>query len=123
MQNNSSENQTVQPFGFEIVEDSSGERYLVRSQEDHDLDLAAGMDECETLRPGKYRLQKNSVIRRANAVQVSIELELDLDVLNHFRSKIESHESLEQFICEKLRWLMEVETGRLEAATDEKKAA
>ncbi|MBK7704339.1 MAG: hypothetical protein IPN69_03280 [Acidobacteria bacterium] len=123
MQNNSSENQTVQPFGFEIVEDSSGERYLVRSQEDHDLDLAAGMDESETLRPGKYRLQKNSVIRRANAVQVSIELELDLDVLNHFRSKIESHESLEQFICEKLRWLMEVETGRLEAATDEKKAA
>jgi hypothetical protein len=123
MQNNSSENHIVEPFKFEIVEDSNGDRYLVRTQEDYDMDIAAGLDEDETLRPGRYRIQKNIVDRRPKDVQVSIKLKLDLDVLNHFSSQIESDESLEHLICERLRWLMELETGRLESTTDEKRAA
>lgn len=121
MQDNSCDRN--QPFRFNIVEEPNGERYLVRTQEDFDLDLAAGFDGEETLRPGKYRIEARPEWGNPKGVTVSIQLKIDLDLLNHLRSQLEGDSTIEDLICSKLRLLMEIESGALQAVADEKKAA
>ena len=52
-----SEPSTYRPFLFTIIEDDGVNVTIEISEEDYLADLAAGCDEDETMKPGRYVLQ------------------------------------------------------------------
>jgi len=59
-----SEESTDRPFVFSIVEDD-GENVIIEvSEEDYLADLAAGIDEDSTLKPGRYKGKRGGFLTR-----------------------------------------------------------
>ena len=59
-----SEESTDRPFVFSVVEDD-GENVIIEiSEEDYQADLAAGIDEDATLKPGRYKCKRGSFLAR-----------------------------------------------------------
>lgn len=55
---------TYRPFVFSVVEDD-GENVTVEvSEENYKADLAAGIDEEDTLKPGRYKLKRGGFLTR-----------------------------------------------------------
>jgi hypothetical protein len=58
------EESTERPFVFSVVEDD-GETVIIEvSEEDYQRDLAAGLDEDEVLRPGRYTMKRGAFLAR-----------------------------------------------------------
>ena len=59
-----SEESTDRPFVFSVIEDD-GENVIIEiSEEDYLADLAAGIDEDATLRPGRYKMKRGGFLAR-----------------------------------------------------------
>ena len=59
-----SEESTDRPFVFSVVEDD-GENVIIEvSEEDYLADLAAGIDEDATLKPGRYKAKRGGFLAR-----------------------------------------------------------
>ena len=59
-----SEESTDRPFVFSVVEDDGENVTIEISEEDYLADLAAGIDENATLRPGKYKMKRGGFLAR-----------------------------------------------------------
>ena len=59
-----SDESTDRPFVFSVVEDD-GENVIIEiSEEDYLADLAAGIDEDATLKPGRYKFKRGGFLAR-----------------------------------------------------------
>jgi hypothetical protein len=59
-----SEESTDRPFMFSVIEDD-GENVIIEiSEEDYLADLAAGIDEEATLKPGRYKCKRGVFLAR-----------------------------------------------------------
>lgn len=59
-----SEQSNIRPFVFSVVEDDGENVTIDISEEDYRLDLAAGIDEEATLKPGRYKLKRGGFLAR-----------------------------------------------------------
>ncbi len=55
---------THRPFVFSVVEDDGENVTIEISEEDYQRDLAAGIDEDATLKPGRYKLKRGGFLAR-----------------------------------------------------------
>lgn len=61
---NESEPSTYRPFVFTVIEDDGVNVTIEVSEEDYLADLAAGIDEADTMKPGRYRMKRGGFIKR-----------------------------------------------------------
>ena len=59
-----SDKEPARPFVFSVVEDDGENVTIEVSEEDYRRDLAAGMTEEETLKPGRYKLKRGGFLKR-----------------------------------------------------------
>ncbi|HEX8293540.1 MAG TPA: hypothetical protein VF570_17390 [Pyrinomonadaceae bacterium] len=59
-----SEQESVRPFVFSVVEDDGENVTIEVSEEDYRRDIEAGMSEDETLKPGRYKLKRGGLLKR-----------------------------------------------------------
>ena len=65
-----SKESTDRPFVFSVVEDD-GENVIIEiSEEDYLADLAAGIDEDATLKPGRYKFKRGGFLARHPEMKV-----------------------------------------------------
>lgn len=55
---------TFRPFVFTVIEDDGVNVTIETSEEDYQADLAAGIDEEATLKPGRYRMKRSGFLAR-----------------------------------------------------------
>lgn len=92
MQQISTETQT-EPFRFSIVEQDEHQTIIEVSQEDYEKSLASGVAEDEQLKPGKHvfkRRKQTTANSQPPNVKVEVMVQLDLDVLNYFKTRAEA---------------------------------
>jgi hypothetical protein len=58
------ERKASRPFVFSIVEDDGENVTIEVSEEDYLADLAAGIDEQDTLKPGRYKMKRGGFLAR-----------------------------------------------------------
>ena len=58
------EPETVRPFVFTVIEDDGVNLTIEVSVEDYEADLAAGMNEDEALKPGRYKMKRGGFLER-----------------------------------------------------------
>lgn len=58
------ERNTARPFAFTVIEDDGVNVTIEVSEEDYESDLAAGMNEDETLKPGRYKMKRGGFLER-----------------------------------------------------------
>ncbi len=58
------EQETPRPFVFSVVEDEGENVTIEVSEEDYRRDVAAGVAEEETLKPGRYKLKRGGFLKR-----------------------------------------------------------
>jgi hypothetical protein len=56
--------ETHRPLVFSVVEDDGKNVTIEISEEDYRRDLEAGIDEEETLKPGRYKLKRGGFLAR-----------------------------------------------------------
>ena len=61
---NEQEPSTYRPLVFSIVEDDGENVTIEVSEEDYLADLAAGIDEEETLKPGRHKMKRGGFLAR-----------------------------------------------------------
>jgi hypothetical protein len=61
---NEQEPSTHRPFVFSVIEDDGENVTIEISEEDYRADLAAGIDEEETLKPGRYKMKRGGFLAR-----------------------------------------------------------
>jgi len=59
-----SEPSTYRPFVFTVIKDDGVNVTIEVSEEDYQADLAAGIDEEATLKPGRYRMNRGGFLAR-----------------------------------------------------------
>lgn len=59
-----SEQESVRPFVFSVVEDDGENVTIEISEEDYRRDIEAGMTEDETLKPGRYKMKRGGFLAR-----------------------------------------------------------
>jgi hypothetical protein len=59
-----SEPSTYRPFAFSVVEDDGVNVTIEVSEEDYQADLAAGIDEEATMKPGRYVFKRGGFMKR-----------------------------------------------------------
>lgn len=59
-----SEHSTNRPFAFSVVEDDGVNVTIEVSEEDYQADLAAGIDEEDTLKPRRYKMNRGGFLAR-----------------------------------------------------------
>ena len=59
-----SEPSTYRPFAFTVIEDDGVNVTIEVSEEDYQSDLAAGIDEEATLKPGQYKMKRGGFLKR-----------------------------------------------------------
>jgi len=52
------------PFVFTVVEDDGENVTIEVSEEDYQADLAAGIDEEDTMKPGRYKMKRRGFLAR-----------------------------------------------------------
>ena len=65
-----SEESTDRPFVFSIVEDDGENVVIEVSEEDYLADLAAGIDEDATLKPGRYKGKRGGFLARHREMKI-----------------------------------------------------
>ena len=55
---------TIRPFVFTVIEDDGANVTIEISEEDYLADLAAGCDEDETMKPGRYVFRRGRFLER-----------------------------------------------------------
>ena len=55
---------TDRPLVFSVVEDDGENVTIEISEEDYQLDLAAGIDEEDMLKPGRYKMKRGGFLAR-----------------------------------------------------------
>lgn len=65
-----SEPSTYRPFVFTVVEDDGVNVTIEVSEEDYQADLAAGIDEEATLKPGRYKMKRGGFLARHPEVKL-----------------------------------------------------
>jgi hypothetical protein len=55
---------TFRPFVFTVVEDDGVNVTIEISEEDYQADLAAGIDEEATMKPGRYKFRRGGFLAR-----------------------------------------------------------
>ena len=55
---------TNRPLVFSVVEDDGENVTIEVSEEDYQADLAAGIDEEDTLKPGRYKMKRGGFLAR-----------------------------------------------------------
>jgi hypothetical protein len=55
---------TFRPLVFSVVEDDGENVTIEISEENYQADLAAGIDEEDTLKPGRYKMKRGGFIAR-----------------------------------------------------------
>ena len=58
------EESSSRPFVFSVVEDDGENVTIEVSEEDYQADLAAGIDEDATLKPGRYKMKRGGFLAR-----------------------------------------------------------
>lgn len=58
------EESTDRPFVFYVVEDDGENVTIEVLEEDYQRDLAAGIDEDATLKPGRYKMKRGGFLAR-----------------------------------------------------------
>ena len=58
------EESTERPFVFYVVEDDGENVTIEVLEEDYQRDLAAGIDEEATLKPGRYKMKRGGFLAR-----------------------------------------------------------
>lgn len=66
----SEQDNSIRPFVFTIVEDDGENVTIEISEEDYQRDLAAGMTEDETLKPGRYKMKRGGFLARHPELKV-----------------------------------------------------
>ncbi len=61
---------THRPLVFAVVEDDGENVTIEVSEEDYQADLAAGISEDETLKPGRYRMKRGGFLARHPELKV-----------------------------------------------------
>jgi hypothetical protein len=61
---NEQEPSTYRPFVFTIIEDDGVNVIIEVSEEDYQADLAAGIDEEATMKPGRYKFKRGGFLAR-----------------------------------------------------------
>ena len=61
---NEQEPSTYRPFTFTVVEDDGVNVIIEVSEEDYQADLAAGIDEEATMKPGRYKFKRGGFLAR-----------------------------------------------------------
>jgi hypothetical protein len=59
---------TARPFTFSVIEDDGENVTIEVSEEDYLADLAVGIDEESTLKPGRYRMKRGGFFERHSAL-------------------------------------------------------
>lgn len=59
-----SEQSTQRPLVFSVIEDDGENVTIQISEEDYQADLAAGIDEEDTLKPGRYEMKRGGFLAR-----------------------------------------------------------
>lgn len=59
-----SERETVDPFTFTIVEDDGETVVIEVAEEQYRRDIAAGLGDDETMKPGRYRMRRGGFLKR-----------------------------------------------------------
>ena len=59
-----SEPSTYRPFVFTVIEDDGENVTIEISEEDYQADLGAGIDEEDTLKPGRYKMKRGGFLKR-----------------------------------------------------------
>jgi hypothetical protein len=55
---------TYRPFGFTVIEDDGVNVTIEVSEEGYRADLAAGIDEEATMKPGRYKFKRGGFLAR-----------------------------------------------------------
>jgi len=55
---------TYRPFVFTVVEEDGVNVIIEVSEEDYQADMAAGIDEEDTLKPGRYKMKRGAFFAR-----------------------------------------------------------
>jgi hypothetical protein len=55
---------TTRPFVFTVIEDDGVNVTIEVSEEDYQADLAAGIDEEDTMKPGRYKMKRGGFLAR-----------------------------------------------------------
>ena len=55
---------TARPFAFTVIEDDGVNVTIEVSEENYGADLAAGMNEDEILKPGRYKMKRGGFLER-----------------------------------------------------------
>jgi hypothetical protein len=61
---NEQEPSTYRPFTFTVIEDDGMNVIIEVSEEDYKADLAAGIDEEATMKPGRYKFKRGGFLAR-----------------------------------------------------------
>ena len=61
---NEQEKSTYRPLVFSVVEDDGENVTIEISEEDYLADLATGIDEEDTLKPGRYKMKRGGFVAR-----------------------------------------------------------
>jgi hypothetical protein len=61
---NEQEPSTYRPFVFTVIEDDGVNVIIEGSEEDYQADLAAGIDEEATMKPGRYKFKRGGFLAR-----------------------------------------------------------
>lgn len=59
-----SQQSTHRPLVFSVVEDDGENVTIEISDEDYQLDLADGIDDADTLKPGRYKMKRGGFLAR-----------------------------------------------------------
>lgn len=59
-----SEPSTYRPFVFTVIEDDGLNVTIEVSEEDYQADMAAGIDQEDTLNPGRYKMKRGGFFAR-----------------------------------------------------------
>ena len=59
-----SELSTYRPFVFSVIEDDGVKVTIEVSEEDYQANLAAGIDEEATMKPGRYKFTRGGFLKR-----------------------------------------------------------
>lgn len=55
---------TYRPFIFTVIEDDGVNVTIEVSEENYQADLAAGIDEEDTMKPGRYKMKRGGFLER-----------------------------------------------------------
>ncbi len=59
-----SEQSTDRPLVFSVIEDDGENVTIEVAEDDYQRDLAAGIDEAATLKPGRYKMKRGGFLAR-----------------------------------------------------------